>query len=225
MKTEPEARHLASELTRVGEALGRTVVCVMSDMDQPLGMAVGNALEVREAIETLRSEGPAALTELCLVLGGKMLVMAGVASDEAAGRSRCALAIADGSALDAFRRWIAAQGGDPQIANDPSLLRLSTAVREVRATTPGFVAGFDSEGVGRAAMLLGAGRARKDDVIDLGAGLQLAVRVGDRIETGSLLCTMYAASEELLDAGEERFRDSVRVSASRVDPPPLLHEL
>ncbi len=225
MKTEDDARRLAGELTRVGHALGRTVVCVMSDMDQPLGMAVGNSLEVREAVLTLRGEGPAELTELCLVLGAKMLVMGGVCADEQAGRERSARAIADGSALEAFRRWIAAQSGDARIVDDVGLLPLSPNMREVRARETGFVTGFDSEGVGRAGMLLGAGRARKDDVIDLGAGLQLAVRVGDAVEPGSLLCTMYAASEVLLDSAEERFRESVTVGGSRVDPPPLFHEL
>jgi len=225
MKTESDARHLAQELTRVGRELGRTVVCVMSDMDQPLGMAVGNALEVREAVLTLAGKGPAALTELCVTLGGKMLVMGGVATDEPSGRALCARALDDGSALDAFRRWVAAQGGDPRVADDVDLLALSPVVREVMARSAGFVAGFDAEGVGRAAMLLGAGRAQKDDIIDLGAGLQLAVRVGDAVGPGSLLCTMYAATEELLDAGEERFRASVRVSDSQVPAPPLLHEL
>lgn len=225
MKTERDARRLADELTRVGRALGRRVECVMSDMDQPLGMAVGNSLEVREAVWTLRGEGPDALTELCVVLGAKMLVMGGVTAEEQVARERCTQAIADGSALAMFRRWISAQGGDPRIADDVGLLPLSSAVREVRARDSGFVTGFDSEGVGRSGMLLGAGRERKDDVIDLGAGLQLAVRVGDAVKPGSLLCTMYAASEDLLDSAEERFRESVRVSGSRVAPPPLFHEL
>jgi len=225
MKTEEDARILASELTRVGRELGRDVVCIMSDMDQPLGMAVGNSLEVREAIVTLGGEGPEALTELCLALGGKMLVMGGIAPDETTGRRRCAAALEDGSALNAFRRWVGAQGGDERVADDVSLLPLSPCMREVRSLGSGFVAGFDTEGVGRAAMLLGAGRATKDDVIDPGAGLQLAVRVGDEVSAGTLLCTMYAAGDGLLDAGEARFRASVRLSAAPVTPPPLFHEL
>jgi len=225
MKTEADARLLATELTRVGRELGRNVVCVMSDMDQPLGMAVGNSLEVREAIDTLGGEGPAALTELCVALGGKMLAMGGVAGDEAQGRARCETALADGSALAVFRRWIEAQGGDPRVADDSSLLPLAPVSRDVYSLRGGFVSGFDTEGVGRAAMMLGAGRATKDDAIDLGAGLQLAVRVGDPVEAGSLLCTMYAADESLIDAGEERFRSSVHIGDSRIAPPPLLHEL
>ncbi|HSK48539.1 MAG TPA: thymidine phosphorylase, partial [Coriobacteriia bacterium] len=225
MKTTEQASVLAHELVRVGEALGRKVVVVLSDMDQPLGMAVGNSLEVAEAVETLRGEGPQALTELCLVFAAKMLVLAGVSDDEAAGRTRAEQALADGSGLAKFEEWVAAQGGDGRVAHDLSLLPRSRRSREVRAEAAGFVAGFDAEGVGRSAMLLGAGRATKDDVIDLGAGLLLAVRVGDEVPVGGLLCTMYAENDELLDAGEERFRASCHWSNRPVEAPPLFHEL
>lgn len=225
MKTEADARRLAHELTRVGEALERRVVCCMTDMDQPLGMAVGNALEVIEAIETLRGQGPAELTELCLVFGAKMLVLGQRAADEAAARAVLLDAIGSGAALERFRLWVQSQGGDPAIADDTSLLALSSCVREIRAETSGFVARFDAEDVGRAAMLLGAGRAAVDDVIDPGAGLLLGVRVGDVVEPGTVLCTMYAASEELLDIGEERFRRAIHFAETPVVAPPLFHEL
>jgi pyrimidine-nucleoside phosphorylase len=197
----------------------------MTDMDQPLGMAVGNALEVREAIETLRGQGPAELTELCLALGAKMLVMGGVAQSEAEGLTRCEVAISDGTALAVFRRWVAAQGGDARITDDFTLLPLSAHVHVVRAEISGYVAGFDAEAVGRAAMLLGAGRVEKDDLIDFGAGVQLAVRVGSQVEPGSLLCTMYTAEEWRLAGAEERFRAAVRFGDTPVTPPPLFHEL
>ncbi len=225
MKNEHDARALADELTRVGRELGRSVVCVMSDMDQPLGMAVGNSLEVREAIDTLRGEGPAELTELCLALGAKMLVMGAVAADEDAGRAMCEAVIEDGRALDKFREWVIAQGGDPAVAADPSVLTLSPEVLEVRAAESGYVAAFDAEGIGRSAMLLGAGRATKDDVIDFGAGLQMAVRVGSRVEPDTLLCTMYAQSRDLFGPAEERFRAAVTFSEQSVEPPALFHEL
>ncbi len=130
----------------------------MSDMDQPLGMAVGNALEVAEAIETLRGEGPEALTELCLAFGARMLVLGERAANETQARGLLAEAIASGSALERFREWVAAQGGDPRVADDPSLLPRSGAVRAIRASEAGYVARFDTEGVGRSAMVLGAGR-------------------------------------------------------------------
>jgi pyrimidine-nucleoside phosphorylase len=225
MKTEAEARQLAHELTAVGEALGRRVVCLMSDMDQPLGMAVGNALEVAEAIETLRGQGPEALTELCMAFGARMLVLGERAADETQARELLAEAIASGSALERFREWVAAQGGDPRVADDLSLLPRSEAVREIRAGEEGYVARFDSEGVGRSAMVLGAGREHVGDAIDPGAGLVLAVRIGDRVAPGDLLCTMYAADDSLLDAGEERFRRSVHLGSEPVRPLPLFHEL
>ena len=225
MKTESDARQLAHDLTAVGEALGRRVVCLMTDMDQPLGMAVGNALEVEEAILTLRGQGPAELTALCMTFGARMLVLGERASDEQSARGQLAEAIASGAALAKFREWVAAQGGDARIADDTSLLPRATHSRVVRASSDGYVAHFDAEGVGRAAMQLGAGRADVDDTIDPGAGLVLAVRVGDALAAGDALCTMYAGSEELLDAGEERFHRALHISDERVEPPPLLHEL
>jgi pyrimidine-nucleoside phosphorylase len=210
MKTRAEARHLADELVRVGQALGKRVTAVLTDMDQPLGFAVGNAIEVREAIEVLRGGGPADLAEECAMLGAKMLVLGGRACDEDEGRIHLAEAVADGRALEMFRRWVAAQGGDARVADDESLLPLSPCSREMRAPRDGFVAGFDAEGVGRAAMALGAGRARADDAIDHGAGVLLSVKRGDAVCAGAKVAALYAASEALLDAGEERLRAAIR---------------
>ena len=225
MKTQAEARQLAHELTAVGEALERKVVCIMSDMDQPLGMAVGNALEVAEAIDTLKGHGPAELTELVMVFGAKMLVLGERAANEVEARAMLVDAIDSGRAIEVFRLWIAAQGGDSRVADDPSLLPTSSCSREVRSQVEGYVTRFDAEGVGRAGMLLGAGRAHVDDVIDPGAGLLLAVRVGDRVAVGDLLCTMHAASEDLLDLGQERFVRSVHLGSDPVEAPPLFHEI
>jgi pyrimidine-nucleoside phosphorylase len=224
MKTEDDARRLASELTRVGELLGRKVVAILTDMEQPLGCAVGNALEVREAIRTLKGQGPADLTELCLVLGSKMLVLGGVAEDEREARDLLLDSIASGQALDTFRAWVCSQGGDERVADDESLLPIGEHVREVRATRAGWVSGFDAEGVGRAAMVVGAGRARKEDPIDAGAGLELAVKTGDRVEAGALLGTLYASDASLLDEGERRLAASVRIGDEAVEPPPLFLE-
>ena len=225
MKTEEDARMLARELTRVGRALGREVVCVMTDMDQPLGFAVGNALEVREAIATLRGEGPADLTELCVALGAKMLVLGKRATEEEGARELLRHSISDGSALDMFRRWIAAQGGDPRVADDPELLPLAPRTRTVEAPNAGWIASYDAEGVGRAAMVMGAGRARKEDAIDHAAGLVLHAKAGDRVAAGAPLATLHAATDELLAAGEARFVHAVRMSDAPVPPPALFHEL
>jgi pyrimidine-nucleoside phosphorylase len=222
MKTESAARELAHDLTLVGSRLGRTVSCVLSDMDQPLGMAVGNALEVREAIETLKGSGPTELTELCLTLGAKMLVLGESVLSEAQGRAALLEAIRSGTALERFRSWVAAQGGDPRIADEPLLLPSSACCREVRAVRAGWVTGFDAEGIGRAAMALGAGRERVEDTIDPGAGLVLAARVGDHVKEGGLLSTLHARSEALLDIGEERFMQALHMGDERVAPRALL---
>ncbi|MDH4139455.1 MAG: thymidine phosphorylase [Coriobacteriia bacterium] len=225
MKTEDDARALAAEMTRVGRALGRDVRCVLSDMDQPLGMAVGNALEVREGIETLHGEGPEALTDLCLDLGARMLVLGRVAEDPKAARAMVTKALESGEALEAFARWIGAQGGDPRVTEEPGLLELSRESREVLSAKSGYLAAYDAEGVGRAAMLLGAGRERKDDEIDPGAGLLLDARVGDAIKEGDRLATLYAATEARLDAGEALLAASVSIGETAVAPGPLLREV
>lgn len=224
MKTEADARALAAELTRVGELLGREVVCVLTDMDQPLGRAVGNALEVREAVLTLRGEGPADLTELCLVLGAKMLVLGGVAEDEREGRDLLLDSIAAGRALDTFRAWVRAQGGNERVADDLTLLPVGVHTRQVTALESGWVEGFDAEGVGRAAMVLGAGRARKEDPIDPGAGLELDVKTGDHVEAGSVIGTLYTSDRALFDEAEARLRGAVRIGEQEVPPPQLFLE-
>ncbi|MDO8916281.1 MAG: thymidine phosphorylase [Coriobacteriia bacterium] len=225
MKSERDARMLARELRRVGEALGRTVVCVMTDMDQPLGHAVGNALEVREAISTLRGDGPKDLTDLCVALGAKMLVLGGRATDEAGAAELLRESIRTGRALDMFRRWVEAQGGDPRIADDPDALPFAARTRTVGAPSSGWVAAYDTEGVGKAAMVMGAGRAKKEDVIDHAAGIVLHAKVGDRIEAGAPLATLHAATDDLLTAGESRFLQAVRLIDGPVPAPALFHEL
>ncbi len=225
MKTEEQARALATELQRVGELLGRKVVCIRTDMNQPLGRAVGNALEVCEAIRTLKGEGPADLTELCLVLGAKMLVLGGVADDERDGRGQLLESIAEGRALATFAAWVEAQGGDPRVAEDSTLLPLASYATVVVAGEPGFITGFDTEGVGRAAMLLGAGRATKDDTIDPGAGLVLEVRAGDRVSAGDPLATLYASNESLFSEASAKLLESIHIGETAPEPTPLFHEV
>ncbi len=224
MKTLAEARALASGLERTGEALGKQVHCVITGMDQPLGTAVGNALEVAEAVETLRGHGPADLTEVCLTLAAKMLVLAGRACDEDDGRSRAGQALASGAAVDAFERWVEAQGGDPRVAVDPALLPQSAVTREVRAPRDGWLAATDAESIGRAAMLAGAGRATPDDAIDPAAGLVLDVRIGDRIEKGDRVATVHAATEAHCDPAEAVLSGAFVFAEEPTCPPPLFLE-
>jgi pyrimidine-nucleoside phosphorylase len=224
MKTVEDARMLARELARTGEALGLRVEALLTDMDQPLGCAVGNALEVAEAIGTLHDEGPEDLFQECLALGSRMLVLAEVARDLDDGRARLVHAVESGAALDKMREWIAAQGGDPRVTDDPSLLPHAAFTRDVPADESGWLARYDAEGVGRAAMALGAGRARIEDAVDPAAGLVLHAKVGDRVGAGESIGTLHASSEALLDAGEERFRQAVDISPDAVGAPDLVIE-
>lgn len=225
MKSEDEARALARELQRVGHALGLKIQCVVSDMDQPLGRTVGNALEVCEAVRTLKGEGPEDLQELCLELGARMLRLAGAVASDAEGRETLARALHEGRALETFARWVEAQGGDPRIVEDPSLLPAAEFSTVLTADRDGFVGGFDAEGVGRAALALGAGRHRKEDAIDPGAGIVLAVKRGDRVVRGDVLATAYASTLDRLEAGVERLRASISVTDEPPAPAPLFHEV
>jgi len=225
MKTEADARLLAHELTAVGESLGRSIACVMTDMDQPLGKAIGNGLEVAQALRVLRGEGDGDLVDVCLALGAKMLVLAEKSADEPEAVRELQAALASGAALERFRQWVAAQGGDPNVADDMALLPRSAHERSVRVDETGYVARLDAEAIGRAAMELGAGRRRAQDVLDPGAGVVCEVRVGEQLDAGDVAFVMYASTEALLDAGEERLRHAVHVSPEPVTPPRLLRDL
>jgi pyrimidine-nucleoside phosphorylase len=209
----------------VGESLGRSVACVMTDMDQPLGASVGNALEVAEAIRVLRGEGDGELVEVCRVLAAKMLMLARGTSGELDAAREVDAALDSGAALTRFYEWVAAQGGDPNVADDTSLLPRSAHERSVRAGETGYVARLDAEAIGRAAMELGAGRKRADDALDPGAGVVCEVRVGDYVSAGDVVFVMHAATEALLDVGEERLRHSVHVSSEAVAPRRILRDL
>ncbi len=225
MKTEQDARELAAELIRVGDALGCRIEAVLSDMGQPLGNAIGNALEVREAIQVLKGEGPADLREVVLALGAKMLVLGKVAEDEASALPVLERALESGAALRKFGEWVAAQGGDARIVDDSALLPRSAKSRVARAVMNGYIAGFDGEGIGRAAVRLGAGREKAGDAIDPAAGIQLLRRRGDRVEKDDPIAVLHAEADYLIDLAEERFLDAVELSHEPVTAPPLLEDV
>jgi pyrimidine-nucleoside phosphorylase len=195
MKDLESARTLAEAMVRIGERAGRTTVAVLTQMDQPLGNAIGNALEVREAIQTLRGQGPQDLTELCLTLGAEMVVLAGKAPDTAAARALLQDALESGKALEKFRQFIAAQGGDPRVVDDLSLLPKAPVVKVLSADRAGVVLKIHAEAVGLVAMRLGAGRATKEDVIDPAVGLVLRRKVGESVVPGEPLVEIHARSE------------------------------
>ncbi|MGH2997552.1 MAG: thymidine phosphorylase, partial [Gaiellaceae bacterium] len=188
MKSLPAARELAEMMLALGRHAGREVVCVLTDMDQPLGYAVGNALEVREAVATLRGEGPPDFAELVLASSAHLLALSDLGVDETEARGRVEAAVSDGSALAAYERWIRAQGGDPDLEALPQ----APVVREVAAERNGYVARIGAVRVGMAALHLGAGRRTKEDPIDYGVGVVCRRKRGDRVAAGEPLAEIHA---------------------------------
>jgi pyrimidine-nucleoside phosphorylase len=192
MKTREDAVILAEQMIDLGRRAGREVVCLLTDMSQPLGSAVGNALEIREAVDTIRGEGPDDFTELVLEACARLLALSdlGIGVDE--GRSRAESAVADGSALAAYERWIRAQGGDPGLDRLP----VAPVVREVRAPRSGVVSALDALGIGVAALELGAGRRTKGDAIDHAVGVMCRAKRGDAVAADDVLAEVHAADED-----------------------------
>ena len=195
MKTEADAKELATEMVEIGKLAGKKTVAVITDMDEPLGNAVGNALEVKEAIAALRGEHPGELVELCLTLGACILTAAGIAPDDAAARAVLEGTIADGSALKKLAEFVAAQDGDPQSVYDLSMLPAAPVQMEVPASADGYVSHIAASDVGMVSMHLGGGRATKESEIDLSVGVVLHKKVGDSVAAGESLATIHAADE------------------------------
>ncbi|TML68312.1 MAG: thymidine phosphorylase [Actinobacteria bacterium] len=196
MKTRDDAVILAEQMIDLGRRAGREVVCLLTDMSQPLGSAVGNALEIREAVETIRGEGPDDFTELVLDACARLLALSDLGVDVDEGRSRAESAVADGPALAAYERWIGAQGGDPALDRLP----VAPVVREVRAPRSGVVSVLDALGIGVAALGLGAGRRTKADAIDHAVGVVCRAKRGDAVSADAVLAEVHAADE---DSAEE----------------------
>ena len=196
MKTLEGARELAETMIELGRRAGRETVCVLTDMDQPLGKAVGNALEVREALDTVRGEGPPDFTELVLGACTHLLALSDLRVDEEEARRRAEQAVADGSAEAAWGRWIAAQGGDP----DDAALPVAPVVREVVSPQSGYVTRLGAIAVGMAALHLGAGRAAKDDVIDHAVGVVCRRKRGDAVDEGDILADVHARDDASAEA-------------------------
>jgi pyrimidine-nucleoside phosphorylase len=198
MRTVENARRLAEAMRGLGTEAGIDVVCLITDMEQPLGRAVGNALEVREAHETLCGGGPPDFRELVVVSATQLLALSDLGLDEESARERVTTALADGSALKAYERWIRAQGGDPELA----LLPRAEVVREVPAQVPGFVRKLRAREIAAVAMALGAGRERKEDPVDHAVGVVCLAKRGDRVVRGEPLAEIHARDEAAADAAE-----------------------
>ncbi|EMR07452.1 Pyrimidine-nucleoside phosphorylase [Bhargavaea cecembensis DSE10] len=222
MKTEEDARRLAEAMVGIGNAVGRKTMAVISDMSQPLGYAIGNALEVKEAIETLRGEGPEDLTRLCVELGSRMVVAGGKAGSIGEAEGMIQKVINDGSALALFRKFIEAQGGNPEIVDDPAKLPSASEVIEFKAEADGYVQSIGADDIGLAAMHLGAGRATKDEQIDLGVGIVLKKKVGDAVEKGEPLAEIHTNGKGT-DTAIGMLREHIIVGPEKADAPALIH--
>lgn len=226
LKSREEAFELARSMVSIGNGAGKKTVAIVTYMDQPLGRAVGNALEVEEAILTLQGEGPPDLEELCVFLGGWMLTLSGKCSDPQEGREILAEAIKNGKAINKFRELVQKQHGNAAVADDPSLLP-STANRvNVKTSAAGYVRRIKAESIGVAAMTLGAGRENKDSVIDPAVGITVAKKIGDQVKIGETLAVIHAredASPEMVDAVEEMILSAYELHSEPVEKPDLIY--
>ncbi len=214
MKEEADAFALAEEMVRIGKGAGRKTIAVVSDMDQPLGRAVGNALEVREAIETLWGEGPGDFVELCLTLGSHTLIAGGKAGDVAEAREMLRGVIRDGSALEKLAQFVEAQGGDREAVYHPERLPHASVLHEVKSPREGYVAHIACDEIGICSLMLGGGRETKESEIDLSVGLVLQKKVGDYVKKGEPLAVIHANDEAKLAAVEQRFLDAYIIAGT-----------
>lgn len=222
MKTIERSRQLATRMVEIGRACGKRVEALITDMSQPLGGAVGNALEVIEAIETLKGRGPRDLVEVSRQLTARMFVLGGLDASFEAARARFDSVLGAGAGLEKFRRIIAEQGGDPGVIDDYSRLPAAECQDSVVAWEEGWIARLEAESLGRASMLVGAGRERVDSVIDPAVGVVLEKRVGDPVSAGERVCEVYANDRARLARALEVIRSAIRISPEPVAPPPLI---
>ena len=222
MKTTEDAYALAKEMVAIGHHAGRNTVALITNMDRPLGCSIGNSLEVIEAIETLKGKGPDDFNDLCIELAANMLFLAEKGSLDDC-RKLAVQRIADGSALQKFRDMIAAQGGDPAVVHDYSIFPQASIQREIRAEESGYVSHMDTQNCGISAMLLGAGRATKEDSIDHAAGIILNIKPGDFVEKGQTLAVLYTNDPNTLDNAEQQLRASIHLSSVKPQVQPLIY--
>lgn len=221
MKTRDEAILLAEKMTTIGTLAGKKTVALITDMDIPLGNAIGNALEVEEAIQTLRGEGPEDLTEVCIQLAANMLFLIEKGTLEVC-KELAHKAIIEGKALEKFQLWIKAQGGEPNIIHNKDLLPKASFKFEVKACTEGYIAHMNTEGCGIASMLLGAGRETKDSLIDYSAGIILNKKTGDYVKEGEVLATLFSCKDNKFIAAKEKLLASYHFSSKRPKIEPLI---
>lgn len=223
MKETEDAFALAKEMVTIGKNAGRNMMAVISDMDQPLGYAIGNALEVKEAIATLKGEGPDDFTELCMTLGSCMLIAGGVATEEAQARKMLQKVIEDGSALEKLAEFIGAQGGNNDMVFHPQLLPVASKISPVYAREEGYIQKIICDEVGICSLILGGGRETKESVIDLSVGIVLEKKVGDYVKTGDILAYIHSNDDNKKTACEERLLDAYIIGIDKNDEGPIIY--
>ena len=225
MQTLEGSIELARAMVDIGTLAGKPVVAIVTGMEQPLGTHVGNALEVKDAIDVLAGRTGGALKDVSLLLGSHMLVLAGRASTPEEGRALLEEALLSGAGLQKFRQMILAQGGDPACCDDVSKLPQAAVIREVKVGRGGYVAAMDTMALGLAAQAMGAGRTKKTDALDYSVGFVLPVRIGDPVTPETTLCTLHARSEAEADQAESAIRAAIRFSDAPVAPPPQCYAM
>jgi pyrimidine-nucleoside phosphorylase len=223
MKTLEDSRNLARAMVQIGNNVGRQTMAIISDMSQPLGYAIGNALEVKEAIDTLKGEGPEDLTELCLALGSYMVYLAKKANSLEEARQMLENAIKDGSALETFKLFLASQGGDASVVDQPEKLPQAKYIIELEAKEDGYVKEMVADEIGTAAMILGAGRATKESTIDLAVGLMLRKKIGDKVQKGDSLVTIHSNFEDV-EAVKQKLYENITITSEHTNAPTLIYE-
>lgn len=225
METLEEARELAEQMVSIAKLANRKAVALLSDMNQPLGEAIGNALEVVEAIETLQGGGPQDFREHCLVVAGHMLALGGQAATPEEGQELSRRALEDGRGWERFKRLVAAQGGDTRFIEQPELLPKAPVVETIPSPRSGYLKTINARIVGETAVLLGAGRATKGDAIDHSVGIQVHHKVGDRLEAGQPLFTLHARTNAELEEAQARLLEAHEWSNDPVEPLPLFYDV
>jgi pyrimidine-nucleoside phosphorylase len=225
MKKQVDARRLAQTMVGIGRRMDKKVQALITDMSQPLGYAVGNALEVMEASQTLQNAGPADLTKLCLELAARMIFLGKKSATLEEARLTAEKHLVDGSAYKKFKDVVAAQGGSPQALDNFVLLPNATGAREIASPRAGYVSSIDAEDIGIASNMIGAGRDKKEDSIDPAVGIILEVKAGEKVEAGSILCRLYYTKEDRVEEAAEKVEDAFHISAQRPDERELILEV
>ncbi|MCH5274385.1 MAG: pyrimidine-nucleoside phosphorylase [Lachnospiraceae bacterium] len=225
MKREEDAYALAKEMVRIGNGAGKKTIAVISDMDQPLGYAVGNALEVKEALATLRGEGPADFLELCLTLGAQMLIAGGKAKEETEAREQLQHVIEDGSALKKLAEFVEAQGGDPAAVYHEALLPKASMIEECRAEQEGYIGHIACDEVGICSLILGGGRETKESTIDLAVGIVLLKKTGDYVKAGEALAVLHANDKEKCNAAKTRLLKAYHITQEKPVSAPFIRNI